>query len=58
VSDGAMERVLKKFPVWVRPLVIEAVEGNWVSAQRMVIEQDKFLAARKGEKRTVFTSKS
>lgn len=38
-SDGPMEKVLKTFPRHLRPLVKETVEGEWVPALQMVIEQ-------------------
>ena len=38
-SDGPMEKVLKTFPRHLRPLVKETVEGEWVPALQMVMEQ-------------------
>jgi hypothetical protein len=40
-------RCLKKYPVWFRPLVREAVEGEWIPALHMVIEQEDYVKARK-----------
>lgn len=46
-SDTPMERVLKKWPVWARPLVKEAVDGDWIGSLQMVVEREEWMARRR-----------
>ena len=47
VSDSVMERVLKRYPSYFRPIVKDAVAGEWVQALKMVQEQKAYVAKRR-----------
>lgn len=41
-SDGPIDRVLKKYPIWYHSAVKDAVSGDWIAALAMLKEQEAF----------------
>lgn len=49
LSDGPIDRVLKKYPIWHHSAVKDAVDGDWIAALVMLKEQEAYTRGKTGK---------